>query len=125
MDSMNQQAGQDTRPAMGGMNAQGPSPMQPEAPKPPHHSGVGPVVGIIIIIILLAAGGLYFYMSEQEKVMENDAAQMEIQKESADAQAEALRTTSSSDTTASLESDLNATDLGSSESDLQAAESAL
>lgn len=103
-------------------NQMGPTPQPTMSPQHAGQKGsMGPIVGIIIIIILLAAGGFYFYQSEQEKAATKDAATQEQASSSPDQQAQ---TTSSSDATTAIESDLNATDLGSSQADLQGAASA-
>ncbi len=80
--------------------------------------GMGPIIGIVIIIILLALGGYYVFTNEQEKRMEQDNAQ----EATSDMTTENLKVVGSSDTSTAIESDLNATDVGSSESDLQGAE---
>lgn len=81
--------------------------------------GVGAIIGIVIIILLLAAGGYYIFRSEQDKTAQKESAQAQGQ----DVTTENLKAVGTSDATASIENDLNATDIGNSQSDLQGAES--
>jgi hypothetical protein len=88
----------------------------PSAPK----SGVGPIAGAVIVIILLIAGGLYFWGSKLNHqstdipayIPSDDSSQEEIPpigELNSDSSA-GLPAQSSSDDTASIQSDFNAMD---------------
>jgi hypothetical protein len=87
---------------------------------------VGAFIGTIIVIVILVLGGLYLWSTNiQPKIDEKLAPQTEqqtIAKETAatNVAVEQLATQSQSDETASIESDLNATDLSNIDKDLQA-----
>ena len=90
-------------------------------PRPAQGSS-GPLVGIVVIILLLAAGGLYFFKVERGNDRDNAALQQTVTE---DPRTEALKVTSSSDTTTAIEEDLGATDLGDFDAELTDLESQL
>ena len=85
-------------------------PISPEAPK----QGVGPIAGAVIVIILLVAGGLYFWgakLNQQNAVpyIPGDETMQYEEPSTLESDASAgLPSQSSSDDTASIESDFNA-----------------
>lgn len=100
-----------------------PAPQTPLAP--PEKSSVGPLVGTAIIIAILAVGGLYFWGSKLNKEgAMNNTPPVILGDDSA-----GLPPTSSSDTVASIEADVSATDLdrldAEIEADMKAAESSM
>jgi hypothetical protein len=90
---------------------------------PKDQGGSGPLVGIIIIILLLAAGGLYFFKAERGKDMSPETSS--LMQDSEDPDVEALRVMGSTDTAASIEEDLEATDLGDPDAEFSDFEGAL
>lgn len=91
-----------------------------QIPRPQGNSG--PLVSIVVIILLLAAGGLYFFKVQQMDTESGAALQQTITE---DPTTEALKVTSTSDTASSIEEDLNGTDLGDVDAELQDLESQL
>lgn len=85
---------------------------------PGDQGSAGPLVGIVIIILLLAAGGLYFFQTQRDM---SGAELQQLQ----DPETAALKATGSSDTAASIEEDLEATDLGDFDAELNDLESQL
>ena len=72
----------------------------------PRSSSTGFIIATLILLAVIVAGGMYFWQARAENSPENDAALQEINSQS------------SSDETASIEADLNATDVNSVDYDL-------
>ncbi|MFA5831549.1 MAG: hypothetical protein WC878_07015 [Candidatus Paceibacterota bacterium] len=94
------------------------------------NSSVGALIGTMIIIVILILGGAYLWSTRvQPKISaptENtqpaddaNTAMLEQSADAADAQIDQLTSQSPSDETASIEADLNATDLNSLDKELQ------
>lgn len=107
MDSMNT----STAPASE------PSAQMPQAPEPKQGSSAATLIGAAIVIIALALGAYYFFMNDALAPTTGDQATVE---NGADQKTEALRQTSSSDETGAIEGDLQATDLGNMEAEMNA-----
>lgn len=73
-------------------------------------TSIGPLVGIIIVVLIIVLGGMYFWGqridSGQETGVKNDAATQSLQNQSA------------SDDLASIEADVNNTDLQNIDSEM-------
>ena len=89
------------------------------APAAAPKKSFGPVIGIIIIVLVLILGGLYLW---GEKLNEGGYGLGTENTEEADAQTTALSEQSSSDTAASIEADLNATNLDGLDAGLEEAQ---
>lgn len=95
---------------------QSPFPAQPA----PRSGNIGPLAAAVVIVLLLAAGGFYFFYSQQQKQDSSDARQAQ---QAMDAQNQAAA--AQGDSTASIESDLNATQTSGAETDVSNLNSAL
>ncbi len=82
--------------------------------EPENREGSGPIIGTIIILLVIVLGGLYFWST---RTRDGQAASPETSTTS-DASLEAVGTQSSSDDAASIEADLNATNIDSVDSGL-------
>lgn len=78
-------------------------------------SGTGQMVATIIILAVVVIGGLYFLMKRQGggEAMENQTAS------TTEVSTQAIETQSSADNTASIQSDLNSTDVTTVDSSLK------
>lgn len=95
-----------------------PAPAAAMAPAPQHGSNTGTLIGAAVIVLALALGAYYFFMNDAlAPTMQDEQAGMEA---GSDATTEALRQTSSSDDTSAIEGDLQATDLGDMEAEMNA-----
>ena len=92
----------------------------PQAPRndEPEKSSSGPIAGIAIIVILLIAGGVYFWSSVLNKE-ETEQLPMIQSGGEVDAIVNQLNLQGTSDEVADIEADLNTTDLGSLDSELE------
>jgi hypothetical protein len=81
-----------------------------------NEGSLGPIVGIILILLVIILGGLYFWGERVKKAntLSDDAAQSMQDNQNI----ESITTQSSSDATADIEADLNATDIDSLDSNL-------
>ncbi len=107
------------------MNGQNQNPMgqnpigtvMPQTPRVPEDKkSIGPIVGIVIIILVLVLGGLYFW--GQKINMMDQGISPETVLNAEDASLVQLGQQSDSDTTASIEADLNATDISNLDTEL-------
>lgn len=88
----------------------------PQAPQPaPEKSSIGPLVGILIIVLILGLGGLYFWGAKLNTEQSNDTPPLILGDDSA-----GLPPTTSSDTVADIETDVNATNMDTFESEVEA-----
>lgn len=101
----------------------------PMTPEEQPRGGVGPIAGAIIVILLLIAGGLYFWGAKineksQENTMpyipSNDTMQMQMQESASPTDSAGLPPQSTSDDASSIESDFNAMNLESIDSQNEA-----
>jgi hypothetical protein len=76
-----------------------------------NEGSLGPIVGTIIILLVIILGGLYFW-GERVKRMNTIPRDVSTE-EQTDQDIESITTQSSSDATADIEADLNATDVDS------------
>ncbi len=89
------------------------------------HSGTGPTIGIIVIVLVLLAGALFFWFGSGMTIGNPDDAENTQATNTQDSSPEnspdvqALMQTTPSDSTAAIDADLEATNIGSAESDLQ------
>lgn len=95
-------------------------PTEPTAPQSEDHgTSFGPLIGIIIIVALIVFGGFYYWLSlDKENDGTSDQTAEEIINQE-DPQIDALEQQSTSDTVSAIEEDLDATDLGNIEADLE------
>lgn len=90
------------------------------SPAPQHSSNAGALIGAGVIVALLVLGALYFWMDAREAQAPSDQDQRAVENSQEDARAAALSQTNSSDATADIASDLEATDLGDVEGEMNA-----
>ncbi|MEX0931507.1 MAG: hypothetical protein WDZ88_02035 [Candidatus Paceibacterota bacterium] len=89
-------------------------PLQPaDAPK---EGTMGPIIGSVIVIVVIILGGIFFWSERVDKAdMETNESASDIDTTAPipneDEQTQALETQSNSDEIASIESDINQTDL--------------
>jgi uncharacterized protein HemX len=101
-------------------------PMQTPTAITPANKSSGALIGTIIVIVILVLGGFYLWsINIQPKIDQQFAPITEEQQAiqettTANATIEQLNTQSPSDSTASIESDLNATNLNGIDTNLQA-----
>ena len=84
---------------------------------------MGPMLGIVIIVVLLVLGGFYFWgtqIKDKSQVQENAEVTAEDIANQEDTALENLNTQSTSDEIDDIEADLDATDLESLDSELDA-----
>lgn len=93
------------------------SPMGSAMPQTPGAKPVGPVIGVIIIVLVLTLGGLYFYGDQLNR--KNGVMTPEEIRNASDASVTNLGQQGTSDETAAIEADLNATDLNNLDKELQ------
>lgn len=93
------------------------NPMGSAMPQTPGAKPVGPIIGVIIIVLVLTLGGLYFYGDQLNR--KNSAMTPEEIQNTPDDSTMKLQEQSGSDETASIEADLNATDLENLDKELQ------
>lgn len=107
-----------TPPSMGGMGAPG-----------GEEKSSGALIGSIIIIIVLIAGGLYLWSNKMQENQMMDEMMLEdgmmiengeMMPEEADAAAAVLSAQGTSDETAAIETDLNATNFNEMDGELNA-----
>ena len=120
MDQENQNLESNQAPEI---NFDTPTPTQ-EAPVVEEKSPVGPIVGIIIILVILIIGGLYFWGQRISTTVDENLTPEEIIAET-DTSLEALNQQGTSDAIVDIEADLNATDLGNLDAELQQIEAEL
>ncbi len=84
----------------------------PAAPAP-KSGNIGPLAAAVVIVLLLAAGGMYFFYTQQ---VERDAATGPQNQEVTSA---TQSQTTAPDSTDAMEAELNATQTGGSDADLQ------
>jgi len=120
MDQENQNLESNQVPEI---NFDTPTPTQ-EAPVVEEKSPVGPIVGIIIILVILIIGGLYFWGQRISTTVDENLTPEEIIAET-DTSLEALNQQGTSDAIVDIEADLNATDLGNLDAELQQIEAEL
>jgi len=99
----------------------------PAPQMPPMQTGkpMGALIGSIIVITILVLGGFYLWSTKvQPRIEQTPEAGAPINPEeilaTPDAEKAALETQGTSDSVADIEKDLNATDLGNLDKDLQA-----
>jgi cytoskeletal protein RodZ len=102
----------------------------PASPVVAENKSSGALIGTIIVIVILVVGGFYLWNTRvQPKIEEKTVPPTEQplgqqttedQASNADPATTALAAQSSSDETASIEADLNATDLNNMDTELQA-----
>ena len=93
------------------------TPIQDMVAQSQKDSKVGPLIGSIIVILVIIFGGLYFWgsiISNQKQQIQNDQI---LDEQAQKTQLDATVTQSNSDDAASIESDLNATNIDSLDSD--------
>ena len=93
-----------------------------------HHNGFSPIIGIAIIVVLIIFGGFYFWGAQigtDSLLTDDGAAQEELTpsaagfaKDTTDVVTEKLQKQGTSTDPLSIEDDLNATDLGNFEAEL-------
>ena len=81
------------------------APMNPNIPRQ-NASGTGFVIATVILLLVIVAGAVYFWKARTDKALTNDAALSGIEQQSND------------DSAASIEADLNATDVNNVDYDL-------
>jgi hypothetical protein len=79
-----------------------------ETPNDSGEGRSGPLIGTIVVIVIIALGGLYFWGSSVDKALRENTDTGSIME---DESLSAMRTQSDSTDIASIEADLNATDL--------------
>ena len=100
-----------------------PNPMPDQMPiMPQPESKAGPIIGIVIVVIVLIIGALYFWGQRlnREVPVTPSSDTSALQEEQSDPSVTALNSQSSSDDYASIESDLNATNVDGLSSDFEA-----
>jgi len=103
MDQMNQNNPQ--------MNPGTEPPMSSGSPKPKEEN-LGGIIAIIVIVALLLIGGWYYFAQVEGVLNQEPSQEATLEEQAADDQAVAdLGTQSTSDETAAIEADVNATDL--------------
>lgn len=75
---------------------------------PENGGSAGPVIGVIIILAIIVLGGLYFWGQRSDRSVDTDAV------------VESIETQSEEDDTASIETDLDATDIENLDAELNA-----
>ncbi len=90
------------------------TPPQQEAPK--EEKGVGGIIGIVIIVVILIVAGAYLFANRPTPAPQPTDTMM--QDETSPAAPEELRTQGTSDAVSAIESDLNNTDLGNLDAEL-------
>ena len=71
-------------------------------------NSAGPIIGVVVILVLILLGGLYFWNQRADTEMSTDRT------------VESITIQNSSDDTASIEADLDATDVENVDSELNA-----
>lgn len=83
-----------------------------------NRAGLGPTIGTVIILLIIIVGGLYFWM-HRAKTVSPAASGDQAATAPADTDVQAVSAQSSSDDTASIQSDLNATNVDTIDSSIQ------
>jgi len=84
---------------------------EPNMTTPNNESSAGPVIGTVIILAVIVLGGLYFWgqRADSEPAMTEEQVQEQVNM---------IQEQSTSDATADIEADLNATDIDGLDSEL-------
>lgn len=98
-------------------NSPTPSSQAPQNPDVSQHSGTGALIGAAVIVVVLALGAYYIFMNDALAPTTPDEEAIQAQ---SDAQTDALRQTSNSDATGDIDADLEATNLGDVEGEMNA-----
>jgi|GEM_PF-2718327 len=80
---------------------------------------VGAIIGTIIIVVLIVAGGIYFFTTRKSPTVTPPPTPEEIL-QTQDATTTALEQQSTSDTVSDIQTDLNNTDLGGIDAEMNA-----
>lgn len=84
--------------------------------EPTREGSLGPVIGVIVILAIIIIGGLYFWSTRPKA--SNTAA--DAAATSSDADIQSIQSQGTSDDAAAIQADLNATNVDSVDSGLQA-----
>ncbi|KKQ83464.1 MAG: hypothetical protein UT07_C0004G0018 [Parcubacteria group bacterium GW2011_GWB1_38_8] len=74
----------------------------------------GPIIGVVIILVIIILGGFYFWSQRTDNIMIEDDSMM------TDKALESIKMQSESDDTASIEADLDSTDVETLDSQINA-----